>query len=234
MQWLIQNSGMTFDALDHNLEPLVAALDELQVSKHAIGFVPDTQTITGLENIDHTIPTMFYDPVWFDPAVIAEHRDDMLNQINKKITVGEFRHSWTREPVFVKSTEPKALTGMVLENMDRDWWLEEYSHLTDDVELNLSPVHKIEKEWRFFIVKGEIVAGSQYKELGVLRIKPPVPENIHNRAFLMSEKWLPSENIVMDICQLSTGEKKVVEVNCLNSSGFYNCNVKNIVEALNK
>ena len=45
-------------------------------------------------------------------------------------------------------------------------------------------------------------------------------------------EWMPSPNIVIDIARLSTGEYKVVEFNCLSSSGFYSSNVEKLVQCL--
>jgi len=47
-----------------------------------------------------------------------------------------------------------------------------------------------------------------------------------------AEGWLPSQNIVMDIAELRTGEFKIIEFNSLNSSGFYCAEIDKIVVAL--
>jgi hypothetical protein len=49
---------------------------------------------------------------------------------------------------------------------------------------------------------------------GVKRIREPIGEEVWTRARWMAEEWLPSANIVMDICRLKNGEFKVVEFNC--------------------
>jgi hypothetical protein len=254
MQWAIQNSHMTFAALDHNLGPLIHVLDELKIQKFSIGYIPFENKLVGLEEINPDKPTFFYgstkvpeliyqnlnyypgvffSPIWFDPEYAASNRLDMLNSINIKTTVRELRENWIDEPTFIKSVEAKQLTGMVLEGYnDKSWFIEEYSHLEDDIVITKSPVHNIDREWRFFIIDGKVVAGSQYKNRGVLRIKEPIPAIVWEVARLKADGWLPCNNIVMDICQLTDGNYKIVEFNCINSSGFYNCSVKSIVESL--
>jgi hypothetical protein len=249
MQWIIQNSGVTFACLDNNVAPLVDAIDKRGDSRFAIGVIPFTDTIVGLENIDLSIPTMFYGstrlveiaehlPIkpgvffthaWFDPKNWVGKRPDLLNESQSYMTVGELRKNWIEEPIFIKSADPKVLTGMVLEYdsrtsptiSDREWWLIEYDHLKDEDRLVISPVQKIVQEWRFFIVNGKVVTGSQYKHDGVLRIRESIPDAVWRQAHRMAQEWLPSQNIVMDIALMWNGEYKVVEFNCLNSSGFY-------------
>ena len=59
MQWLIQNSGITFERLDRNVEPLLTALDARHLASRR-SVIPFTDIITGLEEIDPGVPTMFY------------------------------------------------------------------------------------------------------------------------------------------------------------------------------
>ena len=253
MQWLIQNSGMTFDALDHNTEPLIKALDELGVEKHAIGYVPIEQKIVGLDGLDSSKPTIFYgstkvaqlgantifkpgsfyEAIWFDPSYAAANRSDMLNTDIRAITTLELRNNWLSEPMFIKSVDPKILTGMILETDEKSMFLDEYSHVPDDAVLTLSPLHTITHEWRFFVVGGAVAAGSQYKHDGIKRIREAVPEDVWAIARQFAAGWLPSRNVVMDICRLTDGSYRIVEFNAINSSGFYNCNVSNIVTAIN-
>jgi hypothetical protein len=134
--------------------------------------------------------------------------------------------------MFVKSIAPKILTGMVLEGSDVAWWLEEYASLADDEAIVVSPVQAIEREWRFFVIDRKVVAGSQYRHDGILRIREPIPANVWEQARKMAEDWLPSPNIVMDICLLPDGSFRLVEFNCLGASGFYAADIARIVEAL--
>ncbi len=254
MQWLIQNSGLTFDALDHNLTPLVKSLDESNIPKFSIGYIPFTNILTGLENINSSIPTIFYgstrvaelakyfnfkpgsfyNKLWFDPKQWIGKRDDLLNEKQTRVSVFELRTNWIGQSSFIKSVDPKILTGMVLEESDQDWWTKEYSHIDGRKILTISPLKNIVQEWRFFIIDGKLITGSQYKHDGILRIKEPIHDEVWCKAIEMSKKWLPSKNIVMDICKLNTGEFNVVEFNSFNSSGFYNCDVKKIVQTFEK
>lgn len=257
MRWAIQNSGIRFDFLDRNVNPLAKALDENHIEKISVGLIPGKNIITGIENIDFSIPTIFYgsttlvetiknlsfkpgvwfEKEWFDPRNWVNKRDDFLNDQQLVVNVGDLKDNfsfYTKNPVFIKSIESKILSGMVLEgNEDYDWWNEEYNYLKNDDLMILCPVHDIIQEWRFFIINGQIISGSQYKHDHILRIKEPISDIVWNKARKMSEKWMPSKNIVMDICLLKSGEFKVLEWNCVCSSGFYNSDISSILKAIN-
>jgi hypothetical protein len=255
MQWIIQNSGVTFACLDNNVEPLLKAIDENGDTRIAVGVIPFTDTIVGMEEVDISVPTIFYGSTrlveiaetlhhikpgvffkkyWFDPKNWVGKRPDLLNEKQTYITVSDLRNNWIDDIFFVKSSDPKVLTGMVLEgNEDKSWWIEEYDHLKDDDCLVISPVQKIEREWRFFIVDGVVVTGSQYKNGGILRIREPISENVWNEARRMAKDWLPNPNIVMDIAQMKDGSFKVVEFNCICASGFYASPIVPLLKALN-
>jgi ATP-grasp domain, R2K clade family 3 len=252
MNWYIQNSGITFDGVDRNVLPLVSTLDDLGLPRFGIGYHVESGTMTGLETADRTLPSFFYgstrvaelaadsgfrpggyfEAAWFDPQNWRGKRDDLLNQVQQATTIGALRRDWITTPVFVKSVEAKVLPGMVLEGPDSRWWFEEYANLKDDAAIVISPVQDIEHEWRFFVIDGRVVTGSQYKHDGVKRLREPIAEPVWRCAHLMAEDWLPSPHIVMDICRLRSGEFRVVEFNCLNSSGFYNADVRKYALAL--
>jgi ATP-grasp domain, R2K clade family 3 len=252
MNWYIQNSGITFDGLERNVDPLVEAVDSLRLPKFGIGYDVENGRMTGLEDADLRIPSFFYgstriaelaatsgfrpgaffDAAWFNPQNWIGKRDDLLNHEQRLTTIGDLRRNWPTSPIFVKSVEAKVLTGMILEGPDVGWFTKEYTHLKDDDSIVISPVAEIAQEWRFFVVDGRVVAGSQYKHDGVKRIREPIGEGAWTRAHWMAEEWLPSPNIVMDICRLKSGEFKVVEFNCLNSSGWYNADILKVVLAL--
>lgn len=62
-------------------------------------------------------------------------------------------------------------------------------------------------------------------------------ENVDNdksivvEAQAFADKWLPNDNCVMDLA-LIDGQLKVLEFNCINSSGFYDHNVDAVFKAL--
>ena len=235
--------------LERNIEPLPSILEKCGIKYFTIGYIPFENILTGLEDIDTSIPhfsygstkipelgkkyglTVFFEPEWFNPCNWVGKRDDLLNFSLDKTTVSELKSNWVSVPKFIKSIDPKVLTGSIFEPEEHTLFLDEYTHLEDSDQLVVSDVcpYKIVQEWRFFLWKGEIVTGSQYRHDGILRTREKVSDETWKIARKMAEKWLPCENIVMDICLLESGEYKVVEFNCINSSGWYNSDIEKFI-----
>jgi hypothetical protein len=142
---------------------------------------------------------------------------------------------------FARPTEDsKLFTGQVF---SRKAW-EEYTQTaseresvnvaTDDTKILLAPVKYIQQEVRCWVVGGKVVTASRYK-LG----NRVVYENYDNESFFidyaqkMVDIYQPAEAFVLDICLLKD-ELKIVEVNNINSAGFYDCNMMKLITALEK
>jgi hypothetical protein len=252
MIWAIQDS-ITWSALENNVKPIMNALKLLDKPMVNVGYAADIENITGTSHLSEELPTIFYGSTklaerasqsnfkpgafynndWWNPNYWASNRNDLLNQTIINTTIGELRKNWITEPIFIKPQYAKYFAGQVIEVEERIGWLAEYSLiLTDNIEICCSPLHKIEQEWRFFIVGGKVITGSSYKKWGCVITKEAVSDQIFKIAQTLADKWLPHETIVMDICELRDGEFKVVEFNSVNSSGFYNCDIPLIIEAI--
>jgi hypothetical protein len=68
----------------------------------------------------------------------------------------------------------------------------------------------------------------------VNRTNIPVEDEIYEIAQHFADIWLPHETIVMDICQLRSGEYKIVEWNSVSCSGLYRSEPQKLIEAINK
>jgi hypothetical protein len=251
MIWIVQDS-LTWNALQNNCAPLLNVLEKMEKSYLLCGVIPFEHKITGVESLDPSLSMMlyggtllpilakdlgwkngiFWEDDWFDPDNWAQHRNDMLNQSVRTISLEELRTHWIQEPTFVKPVSVKEFTGMVLEGPDKEWFMKEYSALPNSLDVCCSPMQDIEREWRFWIVNGKIATGSLHKKYGYLTIREPIPEDVYAQANRMSKDWLLNPTIVMDIAQMRDGTYKVVEFNSINSSGFYNADIRKIVEAL--
>lgn len=247
MQWLVEH-GENFNALDTNTKQMTDALEALGKEYGIVKVVPFSHDLITPDGIDLKLPTVvygstllaalapqhlspgaFYEPHFFDPR--TWHHPQMLNKEMRVTTAGQLRSEWIQEPVFIKSVRDKLHTGMVIEPEDKNWWIVEQTEPDGEDEMLLSPVQKISQEWRFFIVDGKVISGSQYRHDGVRRLREPVADWVWDTAQKYADMWLPTPNVVMDLCAVNDGVK-VVEFNCLNSSGFYNSDVCAIVKAL--
>lgn len=102
----------------------------------------------------------------------------------------------------------------------------------DVEEVVIAEPKKINNEFRFFIIDGKIVSYSQYKSDEEQHINL-LPEA---RAIKFVEKMIsrfPEKIFVIDI-GLINGDYKIIELNCLNSAEFYNINIVNFVQSIEK
>ena len=94
-----------------------------------------------------------------------------------------------------------------------------------------SPGKRIYREYRFFVVNGKVVTGSQYR-VGLRVFSTECNEkDVIRYAQKMVDLWSPDVGYVLDIADTPEGFK-VIEVNCLNASGFYACDMGKVVFAL--
>lgn len=179
-------------------------------------------------------PGVFWQEDWFDARCWRGKRPDLLNEEFAMTTVADVRQCWVSEPTFIKSTKVKGLTGQVIEpdEEDRARWIDENVDLPDDMELIATSCVTIDREWRFFLVGGEVITGSTYRKDGYRCINHPVSAEAWEAATRAAKEWLPSPNIVMDMARTRSGEYKVVEFNSLNSSGFYKADIAKVVTAV--
>ena len=158
--------------------------------------------------------------------------------------------------------DTKTFSGSVIYPDDLKEWKERIIHLSNTGYSSLRPntpvmyasSKKVDFEARFFIVDGKVITGSTYRNFGEVMyqrveynnpmfhpmlqfaeqmvaywspIRGPVQElGIHS-----SHKGPHDSGFVLDIASIN-GEYKVIEINCLNSSGFYLCDMNAVVRAL--
>ena len=184
----------------------------------------------------------YFDLSKFNYRQALKHRDDMLN--DNIMTVSEAIEFMKKHPSglswFMRPSEDnKKFDGMVMETEEALGWLltavaigsSQSDKIDADMEILVSAPRKIQAEWRWFIIGGKVVSGSMYQFKGQLQQKEEKDEKVIAEAQLFADKWLPNPTCVMDLA-LVHGKLKVIEFNCLNSSGFYAHDVDAIFKAL--
>lgn len=102
--------------------------------------------------------------------------------------------------------------------------------LTDMVAV--APLVSIAAEYRFFVVKGKVVTGSRYKLGTVVQGSLEIPNEVAAFAQRAADQWIPNDACALDVAETSEG-LRVIEVNSANSAGFYACDVREFVRAVN-
>lgn len=147
---------------------------------------------------------------------------------------------FTEAQMFVRPTiDSKAFSGRVFTSEEFAVWQRTVcdgsasrgARLTPKTEILLSQPVLIYAEYRFWIVKGEITARSLYKRGNQVIYTSEVDERLSGFVAERIQEWSPHETFVIDVCDTADGIK-IVEINTLNSSGFYAANVQRLVLAL--
>lgn len=103
--------------------------------------------------------------------------------------------------------------------------------LNKDTRIQISKPKKIYKEARVWIVNGKVVTSSYYLFHGNIEFEENVEKEGLDFALEMAKLFEVADAFVMDICLTSDGWK-IVEINCINSAGFYKADVELLIKAL--
>lgn len=135
--------------------------------------------------------------------------------------------------------DSKSFAGMVLEFKEIQEW---YDRIISEnvVELNpktkilAGPAYHIEKEWRNYIVNGKVVTSSLYrKNFNLHKSNTDIPKEMIAYVEERCKEYQPHDVFAMDIAKCK-GEHEyyIIECGCMNSVGFYHCDIFKYVEAL--
>ena len=166
------------------------------------------------------------------------YKENLLNYDCKIQPLGEPIEWNYGEVKFIRPCkDSKLITGAVFTKIkweDRLELLKENSFFTEDKLLDLiqiGTVKRIYKEARIWIVDGKIVTSSYYRYgENVAYTENVEPEGLEF-AQNMVDLYQVADAFVMDICLTPDGWK-IVEINCINCSGFYRGDMQKIVIAL--
>jgi len=163
------------------------------------------------------------------------------NLLNFDSTVTRFDEILFPEanPLFIRPChDTKAFSGKVFE---RDYFVKWQQDVLDlqtpdsilrgDTLVAVAPLKQIYQEFRFFVVDKVLVTQSQYKLGNRIIHNANVDPDIIDYAQQMVDLWQPARAFVIDIALTSEG-MRIVEINNLNSAGFYACDVMKIVAAI--
>ncbi len=138
------------------------------------------------------------------------------------------------DKVFIRPCEDlKAFTGHVISVADLCDWQKRVKEgeistralqLTSDTPIVVSSVKSVLREWRFFVVGGKVITGSQYRTMYGKSVSADVDRDVWDYAQKMVDLWQPAECYVLDIGETNEG-LKIIEINCFNGSGMYACDM---------
>ena len=106
-----------------------------------------------------------------------------------------------------------------------------FSELSKDQLIQVGTVKKIYKEARIWIVGGKVVTSSYYRYGANVEYTENVEPDGLEFAQSMVDLYQVADSFVMDICLTPDGWK-IVEINCINCSGFYKGDMQRVLIAL--
>lgn len=186
-----------------------------------------------------------YDKFAFDQANYIKNpylRQYLLNGDGRVLPIKSVLHEELSYDVFFKpTTDLKAFKGGVVSaGMTLNQFVHEgmvdvslSSYIKANGTVLMAPLKEIEREYRFFVVNDKVAACSQYVLNGEVRYDAHVPSHLVDVASGWArELHRPAMAFTMDLAVLKSGEIRIVEYNCINCSGLYHADVKDLLLAL--
>lgn len=224
----------------HKVVPFVHTLEpEFTPAPGQRVVVMGTYTLVNLARERGWEPASFDDPNTFDYEVQNYHWP-MLNG-------GQEGSAWKfaevpehRRPFFIRPVDDtKSFVGQVMDWPSFSKWRlsvlllkpEDQPTITADTWVVIAPVREIWREYRLWVVDGEVVTASLYKFGTIKRYEEGAPHWIMTFARKQINEWVPSRAFVMDVAETAEG-LKIIEVNNLNSAGFYKGDMQRLVAAI--
>jgi len=251
MHWIIQNNLYS----EKGFYKLINALIDNQITFSIVKVIPFVGEIIPDIRIDEKVflcggtsmcklknehPNYLY----FDKNMRQDIHMEMYkhHMLNYDSTICKFKdlepslYQFFMRPVL----DNKSFTGRVFDREEFSQWrikiveLEEQTSkatVRPDDLIVCSSVKEIYSEARFFIVNNEIVSCSMYREFGVVKYSYNVDVRYKDFVKQMIDIWVPNEAFVMDIADTNEG-LKIVELNAINSAGFYDIDLNAFVYAI--
>lgn len=179
-------------------------------------------------------------------SFVEQHRrwgDRMLNADSRVVP---FSDAAIERATFVRPVEDtKVFAGRVFEPDELGAWREKVaalgkapdSSLDGDTLVQLSEPKELYVEIRYWIVGGRIAGRSQYRRGGRVVYSPDVDDRYDRFVEEVIDDrpgaggWQPRRAFVLDVAETADG-LRIVEINTLNSAGFYAADIQRIVLAL--
>lgn len=239
---------------EENYDNLIKALDKLQLPYEIVKILPFVDTFEFETNRTDVFPfgavkmsrisrSLYWKPGSqlndnHDFQVYCMHyRDNLLNWDSKIIGFGDDSF-FSKELFFARPTkDTKVFTGRVFDMQEWREFKENaltngHSTLLDvNTEIQISSVKKLQQEIRFWIVKGKVVAASQYRLGGGYCLNENVDQSAYDFCQKMVDLFWLNDAFVMDLA-LVNDEYKIIECGCINSAGFYRANLQKLIISL--
>lgn len=154
--------------------------------------------------------------------------------------VGQYVDHMGYDSFFMRPVnDSKVFAGNVFEMIEYRMWCEKVAMIKDNdntslragTEVIVSRPKEIQSEYRLFVVNDIIVTASQYKINDHVFYSKLVDDDILKFGQQRINEQRLADAYCLDLCRTSDGIK-IVEVNTINSAGFYHARVNDLIIAL--
>lgn len=229
----ISNEQYTIVPFSHEIIPPL--ISEKKIIP--IGTIEFVQKIKKDKNLNSII--YFEEDVFTNENCIKNWKSFSLNHKSEILTIKEVLGKVEPDVWFFMrpSSDLKSFSGKLFQIGHIKPLLERYSRyennmLTEDSIVIISTPKEIKKEWRFFIIDGQIITSSMYRSFGGHREEIGSPEDTKAFCRAALKVYNPYKAFVLDVCQLEDGHHYIVEFGCINNCGFYAADIEAITKAL--
>jgi hypothetical protein len=176
-----------------------------------------------------------------DYRLLMKHYDQRL--LNHDAAIVRMRDACMRGPIaFVRPvSDDKQFAGQLMTHAEFAEWQQRlialdgestYSTLSGDDLIVMASPKTLYSEYRFYVVDRQVVTGSLYKRGDRVHYDAQVDERVRDFAQACADTWCPNRAFCLDVAETPDG-LKVLEINAINSSGFYACDMGKFVHAIN-
>lgn len=253
MHWILQENlfkEKEWTNLVSSLERIGSPYSVHKVVPFVGELIPEPQLDTknvicmGSYSMRHVAKKMNWVPGVYDLfektfVVQREHWGEHMLNFSSKVC--EFKDIVFEDIAFLRPiNDSKTFAGKVFDWKEFSEWQDlictkgvDYGcSLTPQDLIQVSEPHEIYAEYRYWVVNGEIVTRSLYKRGRTVFYSPDVDERFDLFVKDRIGEWLPDKAFVIDVCDTPDGIK-IVEINTINSAGFYAADMMKLVSALN-
>ena len=160
----------------------------------------------------------YFDLSEFDDNVFVRPVHDTKTFSGEVMTKDQF-HDWKQSISFVDQQLSEEMLEDGVEILNRD------------TVIVVASAKKIYREYRMFVVDNKVITGSLYKMGNIVKSDEYVEREVVWFTYGMIQTWQPAPAFVIDIAETDFGYK-VIEINCINSAGYYAADVQKIIMAL--
>ncbi len=252
MHWIIQNnifSEQQWDVLLNTVERFKLSYSEHKVVPFVGELLPEPPQMKnaiciGSYSMRHIAKKNGWYPGVFD---IYDQDFEVQRQhwgkhmLNYSSRVCAFKDIDFEDIAFLRpTTDSKVFAGRIFEEKDFKEWQHRVcelgealngSSLTPETLIQVSDPINIYAEYRFWVVKGEIITYSLYKRGSQVVYSPDVDQRFIDYVREVIAIWSPHETFVIDVADTADGIK-IVEPNTLNAAGFYAGNIQKLIFTL--